>query len=194
MHQWQMPTDIPHPEDCPLMEEVYEELARRKGISADAKEQVLQLAQDRRQSPIALKSARKHKGQKYDERDPTMYWMKARAVSDLPPSFHKCILAYMSDLNFIGVAGKTMHLSHVAKPPNKLSMISSLDHAMWFYDNNFSCSEWILQVIEAAAGGEGRGFVHARLYTQAGRLIAVAAQEGVVRADLGLYEGMRSKL
>ncbi|TFY61471.1 hypothetical protein EVJ58_g4491 [Rhodofomes roseus] len=59
---------------------------------------------------------------------------------------------------------------------------TSLDHTMWFYDNSFDCGDWILYVVESPRAGNGRGVVHGRIYTRTGTLIAVASQEGVVRA------------
>ncbi|EJU04943.1 Thioesterase/thiol ester dehydrase-isomerase [Dacryopinax primogenitus] len=189
MHQWPMPSDVPPPSACQLQEEVYEQAARSLFLSAEARERVLLYANDRRHSPIALKLAKRPvRGEGYDERGRTMYWLKARGVGHLEPSFHKCIVAYLSDLAFIGVAGKAMRLSNVAKPPNRLAMLSSLDHSIWFYDHNINCGDWLLHVIECPVGGSGRGLVHGRLYTQDGRLVAVTTQEGVVRADVDVKE------
>ncbi|KZP00548.1 Thioesterase/thiol ester dehydrase-isomerase [Calocera viscosa TUFC12733] len=184
-HQWPMPTDVPHPDDCPLQEDVYEQMARLENVSAEARERMLLYAHDRRHSPIAVKHARlPDKKESFDEHGTTMYWLKARGVGHLEPSFHKCIVAYLSDLAFIGLAARTLKLSYVGKPPKRLSMMSSLDHAMWFYDHNVNSADWLLHVMECPAAGSGRGFVQGRLYTQQGQLVAVTTQEGVVRAEL----------
>ncbi|KAG8727520.1 hypothetical protein FRC12_022338 [Ceratobasidium sp. 428] len=74
-------------------------------------------------------------------------------------------------------------------------MISSLEHSVWFYDtNDVDCTEWMLFVMVCPVAGMGRGIVHGRIYTQQGRLIVMAAQEGVVRADTGPKEQTAAKL
>lgn len=189
MHQRPMPSGVPSPDECMLQEDVYEQGARTLDASEEARERMLLYAHDRRHSPIALKLARRPgKKEIYDEHGTTMYWLKARGVGHLEPSFHKCIVAYFSDLAFIGVAGKAMGLSYPNPPPKRLAMLSSLDHTIWFYDHNINCSDWLLHVMECPVAGSGRGMVHGRLYTQEGKLVAVTAQEGVVRADLGMTQ------
>ncbi|KZT53267.1 Thioesterase/thiol ester dehydrase-isomerase [Calocera cornea HHB12733] len=190
-HQWPMPTDLPHPDDCPLQEEVYEQGARTLNVSDEERERMLLYAHDRRHSPIAVKLAKRPATKEaYDEPGTTMYWLRARGVGHLEPSFHKCIVAYLSDLAFIGVSAKAVNLSNFGKPPNRLAMMSSLDHSIWFYDHNIECGDWLLHVMESPVAGSGRGLVHGRLYTQEGKLVAVTTQEGVVRAEL---EGPQSK-
>lgn len=186
VHQWSIPSDVPPPEECALQEDIYEQAARTLQLSDEARERMLGYAFDRRNSPIALKLARRPKAQEaYDEHGSTLVWLKAKDTGGLEPSFHKCIVAYLSDLMFIGIAAKAARLSNYAKPPNRLAMMTSVDHAIWFYDHNINSGDWLLHVIECPAVALGRGLVHGRLYTRDGKLVAVTTQEGVIRADLG---------
>ncbi|KAG8976257.1 hypothetical protein FRB90_009256 [Tulasnella sp. 427] len=85
----------------------------------------------------------------------------------------------------LGLGAQTAGLGALKEPPKKLGMISTLDHSIWYYDHNFDCSDWLLYVMESSAAGMGRSLVHGRLYTRAGKLVAVVSQEGVVRAAPG---------
>jgi len=88
----------------------------------------------------------------------------------------------MSDLRFLGVAATQLGLSRGKTGEKGLGMLSSLDHSVFFYDDEFHCGEWMLYLIHAPAAANGRGIVVGRWYTRAGKLIAVCTQEGVVRA------------
>ncbi|KAG8953277.1 hypothetical protein FRC04_002687 [Tulasnella sp. 424] len=113
-----------------------------------------------------------------------MHWMKARNVPKMKPPFQKAILAYITDMQLLGLGAQTVGLGALKEPPKKLGMISTLDHSIWYYDHEFDCSDWLLYVMESSAGGMGRSLVHGRLYTRSGKLVAVVSQEGVVRAAL----------
>lgn len=188
-HQWPMPRHVPVPDDCPFQEDVFLKQSEKPGISDDTREMLLQYVQERKRSPIAIKPA--SSVTTTDGLVQNMFWMRAKNVPKFHESFQKCMLAYMSDLNFIGTAARSLHLTSTAKPPNRLGMLSSLDHTIWYYDHDFDCAEWLLYVMVSPRTGLGRGVVHGRIYTQQGNLIAVLTQEGVVRADLG--EGSKKK-
>lgn len=53
----------------------------------------------------------------------------------------------------------------------------------WFY-NDFDVHEWLLFLMQAQAAGHGRGVALGRIYRQDGTLVAVLAQEGMVRENL----------
>ena len=52
----------------------------------------------------------------------SMSYMKARVSEKYGPAFQKCILGYMSDLTFIGVASKSLGLRRWGKGPKELAM------------------------------------------------------------------------
>ena len=90
----------------------------------------------------------------------------------------------MSDFQFIGTAARRIGLSALSTP--RLGMLASLDHSVYFYPfpADSDQSRPLLHVMEAVVVdvGPGRGVVRGRIYTEAGHLIAVTMQEGVVRA------------
>ncbi|KAG8683921.1 hypothetical protein FRC09_015725 [Ceratobasidium sp. 395] len=189
-----MPRHVPIPDDCPFQEDVFLKQAEKPGISEDTRLMFLQYVQERKRSPIAIKPV--SSVTTTDGLVQSMFWMRAKNVPKFDASFQKCILAYLSDLNFIGTAARTLKLHSGAEHPHRLGMISSLDHSIWFYDHDFDCGDWLLYVMVSPRTGLGRGVVHGRLYTQQGNLIAVLTQEGVVRADLGEHtkKTIKSKL
>ncbi|KAF8610478.1 thioesterase II [Ceratobasidium sp. AG-I] len=182
-HSLPMPRHVPIPDDCPNQEDIFLKQSEKPGISDDTRDMFRQYVQERKRSPIEIKPASSITTT--DGLVQNMFWMRARNVPKFDEPFQKCILAYMSDLNFIGTAARTLNLNSGSKPPRRLGMISSLDHTIWYYDHEFDCADWLLFVMVSPRTGMGRGVVQGRIYTQQGTLVAVLAQEGVVRADLG---------
>lgn len=180
--QWPMPK-VPSPDNCELQETRYARVLESKDLSQDSRDFFQALHYERSRSPISIKVAAEH-DHSADGVVRYMYWMKARSIPKYEAPFQKCILAYASDLQFISVASRTLGLRRDGGPGSRLAMNSTVDHTLWFYNNDFDFAEWLLYVIESPRAGSGRGVVHGRIYTQDGTLVAVAAQEGVVRADI----------
>lgn len=202
----QMPQGIPMPDQCELEEDRWSSyLQSEKGrrLPPKVREGLQGYMIERRQSPIAIKEVprdalfsctspgmsgadanapRGADGKRRMQKNERMLWMKAKDedVGNLDNGFQKCILAYISDFQFVGTAAQSVGLSHASNP--QLGMMASLDHVIYFYGKPFSASRWMLHVIESPRTGEGRGVVNGRFYTQEGELIAVTTQEGVVRA------------
>jgi len=105
-----------------------------------------------------------------------------RVAEPLPddPALHRYLLAYASDFNFL----TTATLPHAVSWLTPGVQVSSLDHAMWFH-RPFRVDEWLLYVIESPSASGARGLVQGRFYDQAGRLVASAAQEGLMRDRRG---------
>lgn len=103
-------------------------------------------------------------------------WM--RAIAPLPddPVVHRALLAYASDHGLL----------RVSMLPHGLSFMSgrvrpaSLDHAMWFH-RDFRMDDWLLYVIDSPSAGGARGLSRGSVFTRDGRLVASAAQEGMIR-------------
>lgn len=101
---------------------------------------------------------------------------------------------------FIGTVSKAMGLNFPGGP--RASMLASLDHSMFFYDqlrarslflfwvfvlswvdwgwaserirtSDFEVSEWMLYKMDAETAKNGRGLVIGRIYARDGRLLAV---------------------
>ncbi|KAB2910638.1 MAG: acyl-CoA thioesterase II [Kofleriaceae bacterium] len=101
-----------------------------------------------------------------------------RAVDQLPddPALHRYLLAYASDFSFLGTA-MDPHGTSWLQPRMQ---VASLDHAMWFH-RPFRFDEWLLYVVDSPSASGGRGLVRGQFFDRAGRLVASAAQEGLIR-------------
>lgn len=181
-YQWPMPK-VPSPEECEFEEARYTRLIESPGSSPALKKFYQGVLAERARSPIAIKYA----GEDHLSTVDTvayMYWMQARNIPKYEAPFQKCILSYISDMNFISSASKIMGLKRFGKGPDSVSMTSTLDHSIYFYNDDFDCGDWLLHVIVTPRTGSGRGVVHGRMHTRDGTLVAVTSQEGVVRANV----------
>jgi len=182
-HYFKMLHSIKQADELLLDEDVMEQkLKKWTRISDENRALYKRLIEERKASPIAIKEG-SHFVSGSGELTETL-WMKAKAIPRYSPPFQKCILSYMSDVRFLGVAATQLGLRRVKPAEKVLGMLSSLDHSVFFYDDDFHCGEWMLYVIQAPAAANGRAVVVGRWYTQAGKLVAVCTQEGVVRAEL----------
>jgi acyl-CoA thioesterase-2 len=102
-----------------------------------------------------------------------------RCVGNLPddPRIHRAILAYASDLTLLGTATLPHGLNWIKRNVDG----ASLDHALWFHDD-FRADDWLLYSCDSPWAGNARGFSRGRFFTRDGRLVAEAAQEGLIRA------------
>ena len=89
---------------------------------------------------------------------------------------HRSILAYVSDYNLLGAAV----LPHGIPLFSENLLTASIDHAMWFH-RPARVDEWLLYAIESPSASGARGFTRGSVYSQDGRLVASAAQEGLIR-------------
>ena len=103
-------------------------------------------------------------------------WMRTQETLDDNPETHLCMLAYMSDMDFMS----TSMQPHGRGPGNDNIQGASLDHAMWFHQP-FRADEWLLFAKESPNAGGARGFVRGHFFNQQGQLVATAAQEALIR-------------
>jgi len=180
IHAIAAPLNVPPPEECPLEEET---LARVLSETTDTKIRhflELQIA-DKKNSPICVKFV----PTRTNEDGPNVYmlWMKAKSTPKYPPSYQKCILAYLSDRWFVQSAARQIGYRFGENGPKGLKMLQSLDHSLYFYNHEFDMGEWMLYVIICPRAEAGRGFVHGRIYDRKGVLCAIAGQEGLIRTN-----------
>ncbi len=101
-----------------------------------------------------------------------------RAKSRLPDDrwLHRCVLAYASDWGLLGAAlrpyGRRWFESNM--------MVASIDHALWFH-RPARADEWLLYVTDSDSAQNARGLSRGMIFDASGRLIASAAQEGLMR-------------
>ena len=58
--------------------------------------------------------------------------------------------------------------------------VASLDHAMWFH-RKFRADEWLLYSLDSPSASNANGFNRGNIFTQDGKLVASAVQEGLIR-------------
>ena len=102
--------------------------------------------------------------------------LEGEADSHASQRLHRCLLAYMSDLNLLTVSIRP-HAGSYA--PDDLVM-ASIDHAMWFH-RPLRADDWLLYSIESPSASGARGFSRGSIYSRDGRLVASTAQEGLIR-------------
>ena len=89
---------------------------------------------------------------------------------------HRGLLAYVSD----------SHLLDTALQPHGISLtsprliIASIDHAMWFH-RSVRVDDWLLYAIDSPSASGALGFTRGSVFARDGRLVASAAQEGLIR-------------
>ncbi len=101
-----------------------------------------------------------------------------RAVGALPDDemLHRRLLAYVSDFFLLDTAT----LPHRASLSNPDMVMASIDHALWFH-RPLRVDDWLLYAIESPSASGARGFSRASVFARDGRLVASAAQEGLMR-------------
>ncbi|EKM60858.1 uncharacterized protein PHACADRAFT_247055 [Phanerochaete carnosa HHB-10118-sp] len=176
------PPDVPSPDQCEFVYEHNERLLKAPDLRPGVRNYLQSYVDERRQSFLSIKRA----GVRSSDDGPTywLYWFKVNGMPQCGKAFQKCILSYISDSHFIGAARSTAGLDSLKSGRQKLGMMSSLDHSIFFYNDDFDCGNWLLYVIHSPSVCSGRGVAHGRMYTREGKLVAVMTQEGVVRADI----------
>ena len=103
-------------------------------------------------------------------------WLRVSDALPDDPLLHRILLAYASDFSFLTTALQPHGVSWLSP---KLQ-IASVDHALWFH-RPFRIDDWLLYVIDSPSASGSRGLVLGRFYDRQGRLVASAAQEGLIR-------------
>jgi len=179
---WPMP-QAPRPEDCEDEVEYIKRMAGQPNVTEEFRARLLGYSKAREESPVSIK----HAGiiaNNSEGRLANMYWMKAKTAQQYPAAFQKCILAYITDLHLLSAAASTAGMKRRGSGPKDLAMASSLDHSLFFYNNDFDCGDWLLYVITSPAAGMGRAVASGLLYSADGTLLATVNQEGVVRGNI----------
>jgi len=103
-------------------------------------------------------------------------WVKT--VDTLPDdhALHQNLLAYISDYELLG----TSTLPHGLPFGRGKVIMASLDHALWFH-REVRIDQWLLYAMDSPNASGARGLARGQLFTEAGKLVASTAQEGLVR-------------
>lgn len=101
-------------------------------------------------------------------------WIRVGEGLGDDPQVHRAAFTYASDIGLLGAA----LAAHDVTPADV--QMASLDHTIWFH-RPFRVDDWWLYDMHSPSAQGARGLALARVYTPDGRLVATAAQEGLIR-------------
>jgi len=167
-HQSTMP-DVPAPEGLPVLESYY------RAIMPQLSPGMRRLLERKR--PFEFRPTQPPSFLNPEAAAPQRS-MWFRAVAPLPDdeTLHRCLLAYASDFYLLDTA----LMPHGAMRQLENLTMASIDHAMWFH-RSARVDDWLLYCTDSPSAGGARGFNRGALYARDGRLVASAAQEGLIR-------------
>jgi len=167
-HQISMP-DVPQPESLPDLEAHY------RGVADKLPAAARRILEQKR--PFEFRPVQPPDQLRREKSAPVKYiWFRAvdRLADD--QALHRGLLAYVSDFHLLDTALKPHGISMISP---KLT-IASIDHAMWFH-RNARVDDWLLYAIDSPSASGARGFTRGSVFARDGRLVASAAQEGLIR-------------
>lgn len=103
-------------------------------------------------------------------------WFRASGSVPDTRAVHRYLLGYASDFNFLA----TSMYPHGVSWLTPSMQVASLDHSMWFH-RPFRMDEWLLHDIESPSAAGARGLVRGRIFNRDGAMVALTAQEGLIR-------------
>ena len=106
----------------------------------------------------------------------TYIWFRAVDTLADDEALHRSLLAYVSDFHLLDTALKP----HGVPMISPRLVIASIDHAMWFH-RSVRVDDWLLYAIDSPSASGARGFARGSVFARDGRLVASAAQEGLIR-------------
>ena len=113
-----------------------------------------------------------------------MVWMRADGTADVPQLMHRAMLALECDQVMMEPVLRRAGLS-IATPGISYA---SIDHSMWWY-RDVDINDWHLYVQDTPIAAHGRGLGTAKVYSRSGDLVAVMAQEAMIRVPLDDEDG-----
>ena len=167
-HQSPIP-EVPPPDSLPDMESHY------RGMADKLPPLARRILEQKR--PFEFRPVHPPDPLRRDKSAPLKYvWF--RAVDRLPDdeALHRNLLAYVSDFHLLDTALKPHGVPMISP---KL-VIASIDHAMWFH-RSMRVDDWLLYAIDSPSASGARGFTRGSVFARDGRLVASAAQEGLIR-------------
>ncbi len=167
-HQSPVP-DVPPPDSLPDMETHYRAIVDKLPPVA---RRILE-----QKRPFEFRPVHPPDPLRRDKSAPLKYiWF--RAVDRLPDdeALHRSLLAYVSDFHLLDTALKP----HGVPMISPRLVIASIDHAMWFH-RSVRVDDWLLYAIDSPSASGARGFTRGSVFAGDGRLVASAAQEGLIR-------------
>ena len=103
-------------------------------------------------------------------------WVRAVGKVGDGEMLHRRLLAYVSDFFLLDTAT----LPHGTSFLRPTLIMATIDHAMWFH-RPLRVDDWLLCAMDSPSASGARGFARASIFARDGRLVASAAQEGLIR-------------
>ena len=103
-------------------------------------------------------------------------WVRAVGKVGDDEMLHRRLLAYVSDFFLLDTA-TLPHGTSFLKPS---LIMATIDHAMWFH-RPLRVDDWLLCAMDSPSASGARGYSRAGIFARDGRLVASAAQEGLIR-------------
>ena len=167
-HQTSIP-DVPTPESLPDLESHYRRVADKLPAAA---RRVLE-----QKRPFEFRPVLEPDMLRREKSAPLKYvWFRTVDKLGDDEALHRSLLAYVSDFHLLDTALKPHGISMISP---KL-VIASIDHAMWFH-RSVRVDDWLLYAIDSPSASGARGFTRGSVFARDGRLVASAAQEGLIR-------------
>jgi acyl-CoA thioesterase-2 len=166
-HHAPAPLDVPGPDEVPTMADRLARYPERLGALASAPRSVdVRYVGEPGWVAPGDRPAAEHQ----------RVWMRIAGKLPDDPLIHACALAYASDLTLLDSV-LSVH-GEVWGPGGVIG--ASLDHALWFH-RPFRADEWFLYDSGSPSASGSRGLATGRMFTEDGRHIASAVQEGLLR-------------
>jgi acyl-CoA thioesterase-2 len=167
-HQIPMP-DVPLPESLPDVESHY------RGMADQLPAAMRRILEQKR--PFEFRPVQPPDPLRQAKSAPLKYiWFRAVDKVADNEALHRCLLAYVSDFHLLDTALRPHGVSMISPQLN----IASIDHAMWFH-RSVRVDDWLLYSIDSPSASGARGFTRGSVFSRDGRLVASAAQEGLIR-------------
>jgi acyl-CoA thioesterase II len=104
------------------------------------------------------------------------FWFRIPSAAGLPSGpDHAALLAFMSDFWLPSAIGA----AHSGN--GKIRSLVSLNHALWFHAPA-DTADWLFYRCGSPWAGHGRGLARGEIFDRAGRLVATAMQEALLRS------------
>lgn len=171
-HQIGLP-DVPHPDLCMTLEEAINWIGAPGGSMWSAEWPML----DFRYAGGAIAP---NGTLRADVPTLQQFWMRINEKLPDDPATHRTLVTYLSDIALIA-SGLIPHgvFVSVNKAPR-----ATLNHSLWLHESA-RADEWLLFDQSSSWANGARVHATSRIFTQEGRLVATAAQEGLIRNQPG---------
>src|SRR5689334_2283616 len=171
-HQFDMP-DVPPPEQLPDMLEVLRPMLDR------LPERVKRFVEKPRPFEFRMVQPLPNLIQPSKHPPERQVWFRLPDKIPDDESLHRRLLAYVSDYYLLDTAVLPHGMSFLSAK----AVMASIDHAMWFH-RSLRVDDWLLYAVDSPSSSGARGFARASVFARDGRLVASAAQEGLVRSKV----------